>query len=303
MSSFQDRKDRLKDIVSNMSIRDSFPLVYGITVPPGFMDKLCGTINYYVWVSLCSAFPSASFDLCPELLDRYQDQVSYLPNMTPNGLILPKRENFLAYHEIHKVVASLLDSYDLSTKLASIHNPINIRLVRGTSAGATRPKSSTKLHTDIWAGEYSNSMMVFIPAMGDIRNIGVEFYEPPADFYPNYVKILDDYNEGAHFIDTSNRYDCTLENGLLYVMDPFLLHKTFKRSEGWRLSLDFRFLPALSVPTDVKLDTPRDENYISYSEWRKFGFTKLLFTDTPIDVFDAARNKNAYAASYEIREL
>lgn len=179
-----------------------------------------------------------------------------------------------------------------------IHNPINIRLVRGTEEGKDRPKASTKLHTDIWAGEFTNSMMVFLPVFGDIQNISVEFFEPPQSFYPDFVRPLHDYNEGSHLLEESEKYQCNLKNGFMYIMDPFLLHRTFKHSNKWRISLDFRFIPKIRLESDLDVNSKRDGNYVSYDEWKEIGLSKLLFTDTPIDQYDKKRESNIYAADY-----
>ena len=301
---FADRKNRLKHIVENVQLTTECPLLHETRVNIEHFARLKSAVIYYTYVSLTSNFPTEPFEISTDLFDRYEAHISKLANVTPNGLILPKRENYLAYHEIHKCIADILDSYQLGEKIRLIHAPVNIRLVRRSGMAADqRPKASTKLHTDIWAGEFSNSLMVFIPLLGDIDNIGVEFYEPPEDFYPAFVRVLDDYSEGAHFLERSEKYSCPLRNGYFYAMDPFLLHKTFKNADGWRLSLDFRFLPYEALESDLSLPSKRNENYIPYELWKSLGYTQLLYSEMPIDKFDDTRDKNAYAGRYEIRSL
>lgn len=300
---FEDRKNRLNNIMKGIEVITRCPLLHESKLQDSHVHSLRASVCYYVYVSLTNSFPQEKFTLDENVFDRYEKQIEKLVNITPNGLILPKLENFLAYHEIHKGVVNVLENYNMDDRIKLIHNPVNVRLVSGENKAGDRPKASTKLHTDIWAGEFSNSLMIFMPLMGDIANIGVDFYEPPQEFYPDYVKILDDYSEGAHFLELSDQYDCPLRNGYFYLIDSFLLHKTFKKKLGWRLSLDFRFLPKEELASDLKVDSVRNENYIPYDQWKTFGKTRLLFTDMPIDKFDSGRDKNAYAGQYNVIKL
>lgn len=295
----KDRERRLKNIVGDIELTERLPLLCESKIKDTISLKT--TINYYIWSSLVAA-TGKSFPLTDNILEDCKQEISKLPNITPNGLVLPKKDNFLAYNDIHKEVAKLLDSLGISNRVLSIHNPINIRLVRGTHEGGTRPKASTKLHTDIWAGEFANSMMIFIPLFGDIENIGVEFFEPSDEFYPDFVRILNDYDEGKHLIENSIKYNCPLKNEFIYFIDSFLLHRTFKNSNSWRLSLDFRFQPVEEIASDLKIDTKRDENYISYDEWREIGESRILFTKTRINELDSVAG-DVYAAKFETAEL
>lgn len=293
----KDRAERLKEVTKNVkNIESHLPLLVENKISESALTKLRGSVTYYIWTSLINAFPDKNFIFSNNLMWDYSELIGCLPNRTPNGLVLPKRENFLSYHGIHQAVVGLLETFKDEIEL--IHNPINIRLVKGNSDGKDRPKASTKLHSDIWAGEFASSLMVFLPVFGDIENIGVEFFEPPLEFYPEYVRPLRDYDEGAHFLEKSTKYDCKLKNGFMYIMDPFLLHRTFKNSQEWRLSLDFRFIPKMKLESDLEVGSKRSENYITYDEWKEIGLTKLLFTDTPIDQYDKKRESNIYAADY-----
>src|SRR5260370_41082866 len=98
-----------------MTLTREFPLLAESLLTERQVYNLSGSVNYYIWVSLINAFPHKQFELHPNIL--YNDCVFDLPNVTPNGLVLPKRENYLAYHEIHRAVAAVLDSCKVSTQI------------------------------------------------------------------------------------------------------------------------------------------------------------------------------------------
>jgi hypothetical protein len=147
--------------------------------------------------------------------------------------------------------------------------------------------------------------MVFLAALGDIEGTGIEFYEPSSDFYPEFCKPLNDYNEGAHLERTSERYECQMRDGCAYFTDPFLLHRTVKKSNNLRISIDFRFVSKEICPTDVEVETNRHENYISFDEWANIGMSNSIDTEQKImDSFaENTSPQNAYPSKYTIRKL
>lgn len=295
---FESRKARLSEMVSEPLIK--FPMLLGRKMKNRHLQRIKSSVNCFVYSSLVSCFDK-DFILCEDLLHKYEQDIERLPNITPNGLILPKHENYLAYHEVHKAVAEAISEfYGFMDK---IHIPVNIRLVKGNSEGVNRPKASSKLHTDIWAGEFSNSIMIFMPLFGDIKNINVEFFEPPLEIFPDYIRYLSDYDDGAHFKEKSTFYDCELENDNIYFIDSFLLHRTVrKRTGGWRLSIDFRFLPWRSVETDVPIKTSRYENYIPVQQWREIGTDKILYSTNKMGEYNESHS-DGYADLYHLKML
>lgn len=298
---FEDRKERLSEITKSMDLEINLPMLHGGVVKEPFLNKLKQSVSIYIYSTLCEAYPDRTFHLSNHIIDDYENEIRNLPNITPNGLVLPKQETWMAYHEIHKSVASMMSFYSLGNMIEKVHNPINIRFVQGGCSADVekRPKASSKLHTDIWAGEFSQSIMIFLTLFGDIENLNVEFFEPPQEFYPEFVKPLNSYDEGAHFIHSSKSYNEKLKQDSIYFIDSFLLHRTSKKSSKWRLSLDFRFLPKKIVPTDVIIETQRDENYIAFDDWVKFGYDRYLYSDKKIDEF-TERGNNVYASEYKM---
>jgi hypothetical protein len=304
--SFPDRTERLANILRDTNRTISLPLFHEAIIPKFLFGSLQEDCVNYLITSLRSANPEKSYVSSLDVLKAYSEDILKLPNMTPNGLVLPKKDNFLAYNQLHKTVCKIFKTFNIDEHVATIHAPINIRIISGKPSNADfRPRASSKLHSDIWAGEFTNTVMLFLTALGDVENNGIEFYEPPYRFYTEFCKPLNDYLEGSCLEKESTRYNCRLQDGFAYFTDPFLLHRTIKKSPDLRLSIDFRFVPHDKCQTDIEVNTNRHKNYIPLKEWDVIGSSSLIYTNVTIAESKAENigPKNAYAADYVLRRI
>ena len=306
-TSFPDRAGRLEKILANTERTVNLPLLHEVAIPINLYWALQEDCINYLMASLRAAKPGAEYTSYACILTMYKEDILKLPNMTPNGLLLPKKDTFLAYNQLHKTVFNIFDHFGLGKHVKAIHAPVNVRVINGISSPQVdqRPRASSKLHSDIWAGEFTNTVMVFLTALGDVHNNGIEFYEPPKRFHTEFCKPLNDYLDGSCLEAESRRYKASLRGGYAYFTDPFLLHRTIKKSPNLRLSIDFRFIPHDRCETDAEIDTERHKNYITMEEWSKIGSTSLLYTNVAV-ADSKAENigpKNAYAADYVLRRI
>ncbi len=282
------------------------PLFHEAIIPVVLYIRLQEDCVNYILASLRAAKPNKHYFHHVDILESYEKDILALPNMTPNGLVLPKKDNFLAYNQLNKTVCEIFKTFNIDEYVQTIHTPINIRVVSGKPSNTDlRPRASSKLHSDIWAGEFTNTIMLFLTALGDIVNNGIEFYEPSQRFHTEFCKPLNDYLEGASLEFESKRYDCGLRDGFAYFTDPFLLHRTVKKSPKLRLSIDFRFIPNIKCITDSEVKTERHKNYISLDKWYEIGSDTLLYTDITVAESHAEDigPRNAYAADYVLRKV
>lgn len=301
MSNFVEREKRLTSVLVEEKITKHLPLFNELKIDEELFIKLKSSCHLYLKKSL-EVFLGQEITSNDILVDHKSD-VKSLPNMTPNGLLLPKAENLKEYNDIHRVVADIFQCCSIGELIELVHCPINVRIVSGEISDKDfRPRASQKLHSDIWAGEFSNSLMVFLACMGDNAN-GIEFMEPTEEFL-EYLHPLKDYLEGANLEKSSTKYDCKIESGFAYFTDPFLLHRTIKKTPNLRLSIDFRFIPKTRCETDRHIDTERYENYISLNEWNSIGRNLEVYTSESIltAIADAQKTRqNSYAAKFEVR--
>lgn len=294
------RSDRMYDILSNLKVERKFPLIAEHKLSDSSFSSLRNSLIAYLNESVSHVSPD-NYDMCNDFFEKYSNKIGNLPNITPNGLLLPKSHNFLSYNLVYKEVSNIVQNFNLKNA-SHIHFPINIRIVDGTpnEAKDTRPKSSMKLHSDIWAGEFTNHIMIFFPIFGDMENNGVELYEPGPSFYPDFVKTCD-YDEGKNLINDSIKYDIVMHPGSVYFLDSFLLHKTIKKKAGLRLAVNFAFLTDNKVESDLEIKSDRSFEYIESEEWFKYGKTKLLTTDAVLKKFtdeESRVSKTSYADKY-----
>ncbi len=305
-TAFPDRANRLDAITTAMDLRESYPLLKTARLDPADYKRLRNAVNLYLYTCLDNFYGDQSFDLNENLFDTCTEDIVGLPNVTPNGLVLPKKPTYLAYNLIHATVADIFGGLGLQPHIKSIHAPINIRLVNGTPNPAvdSRPRASAKMHSDMWAGEPANAVMVFLPVFGEYGKIGVKWIEP-LHFPTDLMRPLEDFDEGKHLIDGGREYDATFNPGDIVLADPYLIHATQKNAAGLRLSIDFRFLTAQSLESDAPAPGTRLRNYFSYEDWADIGEGRILTTEAPLAAFEGAdeATKNDYAAPFEIKAL
>jgi hypothetical protein len=294
---FQDRVQRLQGVSAGLQLSEDFPLLKGFRLSASEKSAVEIATAYFLYESLRSQNPDFHDSLDDGFFARNATALSVLPNVTPNGLVLPKEPNFLSYNILHKTISALFDSWRLDSWVHSVHVPINIRLVAGDSGPAVhaRPRATTKPHSDIWAAEPANCVMIFFAVFGDYARTGIEFFEPKS-FPKDLMKPLDDFRQGEDLMRDAVEYELSYPLGTVLFTDPFLLHRTMKNNGGPRLSLDFRFLLKEKVASDVYTDSPRLSNYVPPEAWREYGMKRLLTSHDALDFVpasDKVSNRNA----------
>jgi hypothetical protein len=300
-----ERSKRLANIVAGLPLVKDYPLLKTAAIDPMARARLRIVTNFYLWKTLSIYFPGRKFDMVDDIVQTYAEDLKQLPNITPNGLILPKVENFLAYNEIHSCVADILKGMGLGPRIDRIHVPINIRLVSGQSDAAvdSRPFASSKAHTDVWAAEPAAATLVAMAVLGSADAATVRYFEPE-EFPEDLIRPLADYNEGAAILAKCHEYDCCMDNSGMFFMDSLLIHQTTKLKKGYRLSIDFRFVGHGKLSSDKFDGYPRKQNYIPFDEWAAFGRSRALTTQAPLEKFTGPTSGTlGYAAAFQTAVL
>lgn len=302
----KERADRLHRICGRVNHGAVKPLMVEHIFTPEEFDTLRTYVNIYLYNSLVSMRPGR-YAMAPDFLHLYEAEIAALPNITPNGLLLPKKHNFLAYNMIYQHLVPIVEKMQL-TDIAQIQRSINIRIINGepNNFADSRPRSSTVLHSDIWAGEFANHFTLQIPMAGDMGKNGINLSEPGANFFPKYVRALDDFRDGAEVKDDATPYDVPLQVGRGYFMDSFLLHQTRKGGSGLRLNVSITFIMKSRVSSDLVYTTERQDEYVDAEKWMGFGRDRIVTTQAEARVYDAAdltEVRNKYAEKYEVKEL
>ncbi|MAV87011.1 MAG: hypothetical protein CMM67_02065 [Rhodospirillaceae bacterium] len=304
-TSFPDRADRLSLISQDLVLCKSYPLLKIGKINDEHFEDLRKKINSYIYTNLSNFYYDETINFDSSLFESQPNQIRGLPNITPNGLILPKKPTCSEYNNIHSSVVKIFQEFKLDKHVSNIHAPINIRLVDGAkSKNDQRPHSSTKMHSDIWAGEPSNSIAVFIPIFSDEKNINVKWIEP-LTFPEKLMQPLSDFNDGKDIVNGGMEYEVDFSPGNIILVDPYLIHATNKVRDLLRLSIDFRFITQKVIDKDLIAPGTRQDNYLSYEEWSDIGQGRSLTSALPLTKFsnETNRRQNKYAAEYGVIKI
>ena len=272
------------------------------------------SIRYAVaaYLSECLGSPQPILDeaeLLAEVRARKDDAV----NITPNGLVVPKRDFIMPFNAVQRAVASAFKSLGIDEIVDAFHVPISLRIADGTvnQARDLRPYATNKMHSDVWAGEPLDAVVVHMPLFGDAENVGVEFCEMDREKEMQLMRILSDYAEGTAEAGQETRYDVVMKLGHAYFADARLLHGTLRRAPNLRISIDFRFRMKSSglyrEAAEKILTSGRMENYVSPKEFFKIGSETLMVFEESCEEarsrYQSATTQTRYATTQRIINL
>ena len=110
LTTFPERAQRLSRISSCLHpLHGNFPLLKATRLDSASLDKLRDMVNLYLLTSLEAFYKSHSFNMNDNLFDNCMKEILGLPNITPNGLILPKKQTYLAYNQIHAAIVEIIN--------------------------------------------------------------------------------------------------------------------------------------------------------------------------------------------------
>ena len=216
------------------------------------------------------------------LLRQLSTNLDQLYNMTPNGLLLPKVEFENEYNALHKAMADWVKSWNADHLIHQLFSQIRVRVVQGASTTAKdgRPYSSTKMHSDLWAGDVADSVNFLVPIMGDLAATTVEYYQPPEGFEDRFIRVLDDYDEGKEFEGKVSQYPLAPAFGYTTLHDATVLHKTVRKGGDVRVNLQFTIRRPLSDADRVAMESAcmpeRLAVYIDPEAWYPLGDSKFM---------------------------
>lgn len=272
------------------------------------------SIRYAVaaYLSECLGSPQPILDeaeLLAEVRARKDDAV----NITPNGLVVPKRDFIMPFNAVQRAVASAFKSLGIDEIVDAFHVPISLRIADGTvnQARDLRPYATNKMHSDVWAGEPLDAVVVHMPLFGDAENVGVEFCEMDREKEMQLMRILSDYAEGTAEAGQLTRYNVVMKLGHAYFADARLLHGTLRRAPNLRISIDFRFRMKSSglyrEAAEKILTSGRMENYVSPREFFKIGSETLMVFEESCEEarsrYQSATTQTRYATTQRIINL
>lgn len=299
------RASRLEQCVNEQSLTINKPLIKGVSLLSSEMEQINVAVNIFILDTLRTFF-NKPFPQVENVLVTYRDDILSLPNITPNGIFLPKSPTQLSFNCLHQQVAKVVQKRVCSEQFSYAHAPITLRLVHDEQDDAIRqrPRASTKPHTDIWAAEPSASCMCFIPVAGDFDVNGVSFFDN--DTLPEqWREPLSDYCDGEAYVGSVKKLnDVVMKVGEMYFVDSHVIHQTEKGSPTLRATIDFRFLYKQWEESDNAKSLYRMENYLPLTDWFSVATSSVLKFNQPLTDFkEGDATTNGYSTPYEYHRL
>jgi hypothetical protein len=272
-----ERIQRIDVINEKLGLKMRGTLLTGTAIPPALYEQLKRACNEYLLA--CVATHTGKYlkyeDDC---LLSYEEKIKQLPNITPNGIIMPKRETNLQFNRIHQALVAIIKNLNIDDLLEKIHLPLALRLSDGESKSeiTNRPLAVTKWHIETWAGQ-CNDAVIGIPIMGDLENTTVEFSEPIGPIPDNFLDAVYDFNEGPKRIEGTKLYDAKPAFGNVYMWDEYCIHRTVKHGGRSRLSIDICISYKNHLDSDAQNHGhERSINMIPLEEWYDVGNSTML---------------------------
>lgn len=299
---YEQRHQRLKSLCS-VEPENSVEMCLGFKIPDNIIANIRHATHMFLYECL-SEYNGYKYEYSNSIesfCDWYSEDIKTLPNITPNGLMMSKKETACSYNAVLKSASKLVRYLGLDHTCEKIHFPINIRIRWGNPSAdqLSRPYASTKWHSDIWAGESSENVMLHTPIFGDFVSNGIGIAKNPDSFYPDYVKDLNDFNDASPILKDLKEYDLSMKVGNSYLLDSFLLHRTRHGDPNLRGILSFPLVPKQKLESDIYHNPLRDENYLLSNLWDGIGEDLFVVSDKKLEPYvEGDVTKKSYADKY-----
>jgi len=166
---------------------------------------------------------------------------SNIKNITPNGMIVPKKEACLEFNLVVKSYIEILESLNIIDLIESFHFPPNIRFKEGNlKIKSLKRKHPTEFfHADTWTGAMPNWIASHIYLMGDLGKNNIRYAYPPKDFSEEWLKPLEKAVDGQKYAKKFKVINFTPKKGTFIFADASIIHHSYRKNKcGERISLD-----------------------------------------------------------------
>lgn len=279
------RKQIFKNLSEQCGATLSSPVNAVGTIPPHHLEKIRTCAAQMVAGSLPEPAQSFDHDHVFSELCRQRDRVR---NITPNGLVVPKRQLIPEYNLLVKTFVDFVSSLGFSDMIEFWGN-VNLRLKDSNvvEANVGRPHATEKPHTDAWAGELPNSIHLILPLWGDVQNNNIQYYIPPDDFQESWMMPLEDFDLGAELTQKYSMLDQDFTLGKFFLADFSTLHASRRRpGAGPRVSIDIIFsLKRDLYDDDLYHNTlkSREEQRVTHAKMETIGKETLFVFNKRIE--------------------
>lgn len=274
------------ELAARMATEHKYRLLFEHKLKPELFQHVRVAAASYISACLNSSIILSE----AEMIDRLLEVRGTLPNYTGTGLLMPKREHVLEFNAFQKSIATVFSQLGANDLIDAVDLPVNLRMVYGKTnpENLRLPFTSSKLHSDVWAGVPADATVVVLPLFGDIEHITIEAGEMPREMELQSMQVMSDFDEGRHVPQVISYDDAQLQHGTMYFNDARGLHQTVRRtSEGLRISVDFRFRrkfnQAYRAMVPPSMGGVEQDMSVPYESWLKVGTDKIIVFDETLE--------------------
>ena len=215
-------------------------------------------------------------------ISKLQKDILALPNITPNGVIKPKKEVIKEYKKLQIEIFKILKKKKILKNIFMCEF-VEVRLMRSNlyKYNSSRPYSSSKIHSDSWSGNPCDAK-VALYILGDKKNT-IQFYSP---------KKIDTgfFKKKINYESAIKKYGYTkikkFNTNYLTIFDQSCLHKTLNYNCGLRISIDFGMIVSKNI------------NKSSFSNRYKNNFFKPKNKEAINNIFKKQKFKSMFDKSF-----
>lgn len=242
------------------------------------INKLTESIINFIYKSL------KKFNLKKKIsrknfLNKNIDLITKLPNVTPGGQIRGIKELVKEYNLIHKEFSNVLKKINLLNNLERL-SWFSVRVKKGndTLNYKKHTYSTSKKHSDMWAGERNHGKIVLM-LMGDTNNNTVSFYKPSKFSKKAFTFGKKSYDQGLKQIQKS-RFLGKAKKNEICLFDQYCLHKTYLSQKAKpRISIDMRVDISGNKIYNNSNSVKEDERLVLYKrkQWQKLNYKNIKY--------------------------
>lgn len=242
MIPLQKRKDDFAAMVAGVAVPHERPssMILSAMIPWPEWHALMAAARLYMGRCLPRGHACKDGDIV-ELFEANREDI---PNITPNGMIVPKRHTMMEYNILVRTFAEAVQATGVAPWISSWHVPLNVRIkfAEADEANLQRHHPTEHIHSDSWAGESSESVTVHVPLFGDCAGNHVAFYDPPGEFQEDWLGPRPSYLDGLEVAKKYRPVDFVPTAGNMVLADFATLHASSRRPGcGTRVSIDTTF--------------------------------------------------------------
>ena len=240
MSSLKYRKERIKKLSMEWSLKNVNDLFVSYQIPNALYENLKNSIKLYISKAL--NFPLVLDD--NDFMNLVDENRDYRRNVTPNGAVVPKKEYSLEYNLFLSAWCSIVSKMIEPNKklLKRFRLTPNIRIKYSTELedNVGRNLDTAIPHSDAWV-EGPWGMNCHLPILGDTQKNFLNFFKmrDEKEFKDDFLATSRSYNDMKWVLDYYKEDTIIPQSGHINISDYALVHNTKRLPKcGTRISID-----------------------------------------------------------------